>query len=177
MSTGQSPLQIAKYPKMVTFSQEIHSDISNNWNYKHAQAIVQHSTRSLQQNMSVIASILRHHSLQSSPGLPPVLARVINWNKENIHSKLTVPCWRQHTVSVLRFSTTNKPSLCTLHPNKSATLLWYNVFYQYQYIVFYKVLNTSITSWRWPSTKKIWNMWEKVQYNYIYFKSANILPL
>jgi len=44
MSTGQPPLRIAKYPKMVTFNQEIHSDISNNWNYKHAQAIVQHST-------------------------------------------------------------------------------------------------------------------------------------
>jgi len=86
---------------------------------------------------------------------------VINWNEENIHSKLMVHCWRQNTVSVF---TTYKPSLCTLHPNKSTTLLWYNVLYQYQHIIFYKVLNTGINPSRWPSTIDIWNMWEKLQY-------------
>ena len=92
---------------------------------------------------------------------------------KQIHSKLMVHCWRQNTISIQSFN--YMQAIFTLHPNKTATLLWYNVFYQNQHFIFYKVLNTGITPWRWPSTAKIWNTWEKVQYNYIYFISVNIL--
>jgi hypothetical protein len=74
----------------------------------------------------------------------------------------------KHCISA-KSSTTYKPSLCTLHPNKSVTLLWYNIFLSVPiYYILYKVLNTGINPWRWPSIVEIWNMWEKVQYNDMY---------
>jgi hypothetical protein len=82
---------------------------------------------------------------------------VINWNDQNIHSKLTMHCGR-YNISVLRVVTTYKPPLCTLQLNKSATLLY--VFVSVKYI--------SYSS----------NTWEKWEYNeavhqlFIDFKKA-----
>ena len=164
MSTGQSPLRTPKYPKVVIFNQEIHSDISKNWNFKHAQATVQDCTW-YEHKLDITA--INHVCYCIQPiALQPIVEPcycmyIITWTDENIHSKLMVHCWRHNTVSVLRVSIRYKPSLCTLYPKKSATLLSYNVFYQQQYIILYIVLNTSITPWRWPLTAEIWNMWEK----------------
>jgi len=75
-----------------------------------------------------------------------------------------VHCWRQNNVSVLSH-------LHVLYiPTKSTTLLWYNVFYQYQYIIFYKILNIGITPWKWPSTAKKWNAGESTVQSYILYK-------
>jgi hypothetical protein len=94
MSTGQSPLWIAKYPKMVIFNQEIHSDISKKWNFKHTHAIVQDCTW-LEHKLDI--TVIKHVSYCIQPTAlqptaepwPPThyCTRDIYRNEENIHSK------------------------------------------------------------------------------------------
>ena len=95
MSTGQSTLWIAKYPKMVIFNQEIHSDISKKWNFKHTHAIVQDCTW-LEHKLDI--TVIKHVSYCIQPTAlqptaepwPPThyCTCVIYRNEENIHSKV-----------------------------------------------------------------------------------------